>query len=335
MPANRLIRRPLRLEDAERMAVTATAIAKVMSPDERHEAETYLLSWEEPGFDLAGSSIGYFADDGALAAYAVLYTNRETPVHPWLNWGVHPDFRGQGLSAEVFAWVDKAAKSIVDRCPPAARVSIRNGTIKSYTYREEAMRRAGFAPFRTAYDMRIDMAERPAPPPMPAGIALRKYQHPRDLPILVDVVRDSFSDHFGFIEQTFEKDLEEFRHWLDNDKNFVEELVLLAADEATGEVVGCLMGMARDHHYPDIGYIDIVGVRASHRRRGLAGAMLTHSFGQYYDRGTKTVSLGVDGESLTNAVALYERAGMSVFKTYVEYEKVLRDGIELAKTSLE
>ena len=170
---------------------------------------------------------------------------------------------------------------------------------------------------------------------MPAGIVLREYKHPRDLPVLVDVVRDSFSDHFGFIEQTFETDLEEFRHWFANDKNFDEELVLLAADETTGEVVGSLLGLTNDHRYPGIGYIDIVGVRESYRRRGLAGAMLTRSFGQFYERGTTTVSLGVDGESLTNAVALYERVGMRVFKTYVEYEKVVRDGIELAKTSLE
>ena len=335
MPANRLIRRPLRLEDAERMAETATAITVIMSPDERHNAQTYQLSWEEPGFDLADSSIGYFAEDSELAAYAVLYANRETPVHPWLNWGVHPDFRGQGLSAEVFAFVDEKAQMAMERCPPHARVSIRNGTIQGYTYREEAMRRAGYVPFRKAYDMRIDMTERPASAPMPQGIALRQYKHPRDLPVLVDVVRDSFSDHFGFIEQTFETDLEEFRHWFANDENFDPELVLLAADETTGQVVGSLLGLTNDHRYPGIGYIDIVGVRASHRRRGLAGALLTHSFGQFYDRGTKTVSLGVDGESLTNAVALYERVGMRIFKTYVEYEKVLRDGIELAKTSLE
>ena len=157
MPAKPLTRRPLTLDDAERMAATATAISVIMSPDERHNAETYLLSWEEPGFDLADSSLGYFADDGALAAYALLYTNRETPVHPWLSWGVHPDFRGQGLSAQVLAWVDSKAQAALERCPPDARVSVRNGTIKGYAYRENAMLRAGYVPFRVAYDMRITM----------------------------------------------------------------------------------------------------------------------------------------------------------------------------------
>ena len=151
----------------------------------------------------------------------------------------------------------------------------------------------------------------------------------------MDIVRDTFSDHYGYIEQPFDKDLAEFRHWFNNDKNFDPKLVTLAIDERTGTAAGCLLAMKENHRYPGTGYIDTVGVRRAYRRRGLAQAMLIHSFAEYWDRDMSTVGLEVDGRSLTNAVALYEKVGMHVHQSLMSYEKVLRDGVELAKVSME
>lgn len=335
MPESVFACRPLALSDAEQVASVSNATAAQLGTDEQHQAETILIGWQEPGFDLGEMSLGIFDDAGSLAAYAVLWANNEVPVHPWLDWGAHPDHYESQLGADLFAWADKRAQAVVLRCPEKARVSIVTGALEGYAWREETLHSAGYAPHRIAYDMRITMTKRPQPAPLPAGIALRRYQHERDLPLLVDVVRDAFSDHFGYIEQSFEKDLAEFRHWLDNDQYFAEELVLLAFDEATDEAIGCLLGLTHDHRHPDIGFIDIVSVRRGYRRRGLAQALLIRSFGQFWDRGTPTVSLSVDGQSLTNAVALYERVGMHRHRTYVEYEKLLRDGIELAKMTME
>ena len=335
MPESAFACRPLALSDAEQVASVVSAIAAHIGSDEQHKAETLLIGWQEPGFDLGEMSLGIFDSAGSLAAYAVLWANNEVPVHPWLDWGVHPDHYEGELSADLFAWADKRAQAVVSRCPEKARVSLITGIRQDYAWREEVLKRAGYSPNRVGFEMRISMTKRPQPTQLPAGIVLRRYQHERDLRLLVDVVRDAFSDHFGYIEQSFEKDLAEFRHWLDNDKHFAEELVLLAYDEATGEAIGCLLGLTQDHRHPDIGFIDIVGVRRGYRRRGLAQALLTRSFGQYWDRGTPTVSLSVDGQSLTNAVALYERVGMHRHRSYIEYEKLLRDGIELAKMTME
>ncbi|MCY3574727.1 MAG: GNAT family N-acetyltransferase [Chloroflexi bacterium] len=335
MPENAFVHRPLALSDAGQVASVASAIAAYIGTDERHQAETFLVNWQEPGFDLAEMSLGIFDSAGKLAAHAILWANSEVPVHPWLDWGIHPDYYTSELDAGLFAWVEKTAQAALSRCPDDARVSVVTGTHEGYAWREAALRRAGYAPNRVSFDMRITMSERPQASQLPAGIALRAYRHERDLPLLVDVVRDAFSDHFGYLEQSFEKDLAEFQHWLDNDKHFAEELVLLAYDEATGEAVGCLLGLTQDHRHPEIGYIDLVGVRRGYRRRGLAQALLTRSFRQFWDRGRATVNLDVDGESLTNAVALYERVGMTRQRAYIVYEKLLRDGIELAKTTME
>lgn len=328
------VKRPLTLNDAAVYVDTVNAIAQHIGIADRIQAESALLEWQEPGFDLGGASLGIF-DGGILAGYATFWATAETPVRPGLHWGVHPHYQAAQLDALLLRWGQEQAEEVMRRCPPEARFSLRSGAQKGNAYAEAALERAGFRESRSFYDMEIEMTERPTPTPFPAGIKLRPYCHERDLPLLVDVVRDAFSDHFGYIEEPFEKDLALFRHWLNNDPHFDPELVLFPVAESTGEVVGCLIGLRQDYRDPAAGFVDTVGVRRAYRRRGLATAMLQHSFAMFWDRGKKKAHLDVDGESLTNAVALYERVGMRVYRRYAVYEKVLREGIELAKVALE
>ena len=64
--------------------------------------------------------------------------------------------------------------------------------------------------------------------------------------------------------------------------------------------------------------------RRQWRKQGLGSALLTHSFALFQERGYIRAGLGVDASSLTNAVALYERAGMHVHSRYLLYRKMLR-----------
>ena len=66
----------------------------------------------------------------------------------------------------------------------------------------------------------------------------------------------------------------------------------------------------------------ILGVLPDFRQRGLAQALLRHTFAEYASRGLDTVGLGVDAENPTGAVRLYERAGMHVARTNLILEKV-------------
>ncbi len=325
----------MRLDDAAAYTDTLNAIAEDIGIGDRLHADSALLEWQEPGFDLGNSSVGIFDSEGVLAGYAIFWATSEPPVRPGLRWGVHPKHQAAKLADGLLDWGLTMAEGVIPRCPPEARVSLRSAAFKGHAYAEAVLRGAGFSEARSFFDMEIVMAERPQPPPFPAGIVARPYCHESDLPILVDVVRDAFSDHYGHIEQPFERDLEMFRHWLDNDPYFDPEMVIFPVDEGTGEAVGCLLGLTQDYRDPTAGFIDTVGVRRAYRRRGLATAMLQHSFAMFWDRGKRKAHLDVDGESLTNAVALYERAGMRVYRTHVVYEKLLRAGFELAKVALE
>jgi mycothiol synthase len=62
------------------------------------------------------------------------------------------------------------------------------------------------------------------------------------------------------------------------------------------------------------------------RRRGLGEAMLRSLFRQFWDRGIRTVDLGVDSENRHGAIGLYLRSGMIESHSYEAYEKILREG---------
>ncbi len=81
---------------------------------------------------------------------------------------------------------------------------------------------------------------------------------------------------------------------------------------------------------PKIGWVESIGVRRPWRRRGLALALLHHSFLTFYHRGQESVGLSVDASSLTGATRLYEKAGMHVVRRLDNYEKELRPGTDIS-----
>ena len=59
----------------------------------------------------------------------------------------------------------------------------------------------------------------------------------------------------------------------------------------------------------DGGWVDWLGVLASHRGRGIAPALLRRSFAAFLERGHAARRLNVDAENVTGATAVYERVG--------------------------
>jgi ribosomal protein S18 acetylase RimI-like enzyme len=78
------------------------------------------------------------------------------------------------------------------------------------------------------------------------------------------------------------------------------------------------------------GWIENVGVRRPWRRRGLALAMLLHSFAKMRERGIGYAGLSVDAQSPTGAPHLYDQAGLRLDQSYRLYEFEIRPGYEIA-----
>jgi ribosomal protein S18 acetylase RimI-like enzyme len=90
-----------------------------------------------------------------------------------------------------------------------------------------------------------------------------------------------------------------------------------------------IAGFSLNRYRMGSGWIGTLGVRRPWRKRGLGEALLLHSFGEFYRRGTKTVGLGVDAQNPTGATRLYQKAGMYPASEFVIYEKELRPGREI------
>ena len=84
-----------------------------------------------------------------------------------------------------------------------------------------------------------------------------------------------------------------------------------------------------------MGWVSTLGVRRPWRKKGLGLALLLHSFGEFYRRGKKKVGLGVDSGSLTGALNLYKKAGMSVYSQFDKYAKEIRAGEEISVQSIQ
>jgi mycothiol synthase len=142
-------------------------------------------------------------------------------------------------------------------------------------------------------------------------------------------VRDSFRDHWGYVESPFEEEFEQWKHHMENDDGFEPSLWFLAMEG--DQVAGISLCREKANDDEDMGWVSTLGVRRPWRKRGLGLALLQHSFVDLHRRGKKRVGLGVDAESLTGATRLYEKAGMKPDpqRQYSIFEKELRPGIDL------
>jgi mycothiol synthase len=326
--------RPLTLDDAQKIIELLEVISVNAGTNRRYQPNYVLQQWQEPNFDIRQSSYGIFTKHQQLIGFAVIWDMKRPPVRPWIEWGVHPEYLEDNLSSQLLHWVDNTAQRIIDRCPPDARLSLHSTILKGYAPKESALIQAGFREIRSEYEMQIDMISQPTLQNPPHGFKIRTYRD-EDLHGFVHAFQDAWSDHFGHVERPFEKYLEEFTHWFAIPDMLDPELFLLAIDQNTDEIVGFVMGMKEGGSDPTAGYIDLVGICPAYRRRGLAQTLLLHIFNAFWNREQKSVALEVDGASLTNAVALYERVGMFIKHHYIRYEKLIREGQELGKVSAE
>src|SRR3954453_17454793 len=141
----------------------------------------------------------------------------------------------------------------------------------------------------------------PPPPPVPAGVTV---EQPRDdvaeLRNVHSVIDTAFLDHFGSVPTQFDA-------WLHRQRTSPgADLGLWWMARVDGVPAAVLIGRM----WPDTGWVQGVGTLPAYRGRGLARLLLVTAFGEYFRRGQPRVSLGVDAESPTRALALYESVGM-------------------------
>jgi GNAT superfamily N-acetyltransferase len=247
------------------------------------------------------------ADDEAVAA-AFLWDAEPNEV--FKSFGVvRLPHQGRGLGDALMSMIeDRARERAVD-----------NAILRTYIDINEpqAARLAEQRSFRFVrrhWSMLVDFDEPPAPGIPPEGITIKRgADQERDLPLVHSLVNETFAEHWGFVQRTFEEFAEGFVLREDNDPSLW--FFAYDGDEPVAILLGQLAG--------GMGWVADLGVRKMWRKRGLGEALLRMAFAEFYERGFKRVGLGVDTGNETGAVRLYERVGMHPERGDDEYEKPL------------
>jgi GNAT superfamily N-acetyltransferase len=289
--------------------------------------------WNSPGFNVATDTRLIFNDEGDLVAYVDVWTDAVPPVHPYVRIQVHPDEDYPRLGSALVNWAVLRASEVFEKVPEGARVSLRSHAVSTHTPKKSVLTEHGFEMIRHSWQMVIDL-DHPIPPPeFPPGISVRNYDHEIDGEAVYRADYESFQDHWGFVEETFEDGYPRWLHHMLDDEFYDPKVWFLAMDG--DKIAGASICRPISWEDPKMGWVRSLFVGRPWRRQGIALALLRHTFLTFQNIGKMRVGLGVDAESLTGATALYEKAGMRIHREYDGYELELRPGLELATTKLD
>ena len=295
--------RAARKDDLETTAAMLNEHARRLYGVDDMTSEDLLQYWESPDVDFATDVVVAESSDGTTLGYADLGLHGE---HVWLD--------VRATEPEILPGL---LETIEDRA--AARKP--EAKLLGYTSDADAPLRdlyesAGYSLIRHSFRMRIDLGDDVPAPEWPPGFTVRSMREGEERRFY-DAQMASFADTWMFTPDPYESWL----HWTVEDSQFDPTLWFVA--EKDDDLAGIVIARAPENE-PGVGWIRILGVIPEYRQRGLAQALLRHTFGEFASRGFDAVGLGVDAENPTGAVRVYERAGMHVERTNLIFEKVQR-----------
>lgn len=327
--------RPTTLDDAEAVGQLWETVSKAKGLFSKSDPDDMRSSWQEPKYDLTSSSRVVLDANEEIIGYCNIWDNSELPVKPWFTWYVHPEHYGNGVEDYLLHWMENTAQRVIERCPEDAQIKYQTNSNRNADHRIQFLERMGYTHTRNFYRMLIEMDETLPEAVLPEGIIIRTFNYPDELEAIARADNEAFKDHWGFVETPVEEDIKYWKHYIENDRLFDASLYFLAVDAQTNDIAGLCLCRTEQHSKPEAAYIETVGVLRPYRRKGLALAMLHHAFGELYRRGRNQVALHVDASSLTGATRLYEKAGMRPDETWMNFQKIIREGVDLSTTSVE
>ena len=318
--------RPARLDDAEAIAgvVNACAIERTGKP--RATGQQVRGVMQTPGLDLETDFLLAVGPGEQLAGIALV---QDTAPHTmfFVLADVHPQYRGRGLGSALCRWTEERARRAMARAPAGERVVLLQQRLSTDLPARKLLLGRGYRVARHNFRMVVKLEAPPPPPVLPEGITIRPFVRDREARALVRALREAFRDNWGYVERPFEEEVQRWMHMLDRDPDDDPSPFWFVALDGE-EIAGLCLCNPREAGDAEMAWIHVVGVRPPWRRRGMALALLHHSFGALYRQGRRKIGLEVDTQSATGATRLYEKAGMRAERQYDFYEKELRPGRE-------
>jgi mycothiol synthase len=258
--------------------------------------------WNRPGFDLAGDAWVVVDMTGTIAAYGQASWEEPGVIQ---SWGVvDPKHRGRGIGS---ALIDRIEGRALELEPRRFRHSINLGDDAAAAL----LSARALQPVRHFWHMEIALDGAVDGDSEPPGIDIRAVESREDVATVHGVLDAAFANDWGYHPEPFDRWVEGYS----SRPTFDPRLWLLARDARTP--VGALTADVHDER----GWINELGVLASHRGRGIGAALLRRSFAGIKRRGVRHATLNVDAENPTGATVLYERVGLRVVNRWAMWER--------------
>lgn len=325
--------RPATLDDLQITADFLNLFSKYHTGVEDNHVDEMYIEWTSPGYNLKTDSLLVFDGENQLVGYSEVWDAIDPPVKPWVWVAVHPEYEELGIGEYLHRWAEKRARQAISRVEDGVRVAMLIGYASTTKSMIALVEKRGFKQVRNYYRMQIDMENPPPEPVWPENIRLKPFNEEEDLKAVYIADKEAFRDHYGFVERDFEQGFSDFVHMTVKKDSFDPTLWFLAMDG--DQIAGISLCKKNAIDDKECGFISHLAVLKPWRKQGLGLALLLHSFGEFYRRGYRKVSLGVDADNLTGALRLYEKAGMYVKRQFNNYEKVIRPGHDISVQDLE
>jgi len=277
-----------------------------------------------PSVDLETDILLALGSEEQLAGFAFVQLNPPSPLIYALT-ELHPRYWGQDIGMTLCPWIEECARRAIPELEAGARIVLLQKRLSTDQAGRDLLLDEGYRVVRYAFRMAIELKEPPSQAPVPEGITIRPFVRELEGRALIRALHETFRENWGYIDRGFEMEYEHWMHMLDRNPDCdPAPFWFVALDGA--EIAGFTLCHPEMSEEPGMAWVYAVGVRPAWRRRGIALALLQHSFAALYRAGKRKVSLEVDAENPTGATRLYEKAGMHAERRQETFEKELRPG---------
>ena len=300
-----------------------TEVMNLGTKDLKHHADSSadeIRAWTfgEKDYDPEGYLLAFA--DGRPVAYGGSMISKSRVDNGFkdahINLMIVPEWRGKGIEKHI---IDFALVFIRSKGMELAMfwAPEKNG------WRNDVALAHGMRDIRHGYMMFYDRKESPPCVPLPEGYAFhhRMLKECSDAEIeeFVGAFNDSFFDHWNFSPAPTERFIKVRDVEAKNDDSILRMTLAKKGDEAAGVCYYCIYKDYNRQNYRKAGWVNILGVRKPHRRKGLGRSLLAQSMEWLREQSMETIYLGMDAEN-RKALELYTSLGYQIEDESVVYE---------------
>jgi ribosomal protein S18 acetylase RimI-like enzyme len=310
LPEGYRVRRPEQGDFDEVLALLVAADTALVGDTEWSPMELG-FHWRRPRFSLERDTWVVEREGGGLVAHAWSF-NDEPEGQPTGYFALHPDHRDPALARHLLALTERRARMQL-ASTTWGELAVGAWFLEEDDLKRELYESAGYVQARVFERLGVAAADVREFDEEIEGIELRAMRRAADDRGVHACIEEAFADHFRYAPIPFDE------FWAPFDDTPAEKQVWLVACDGP-EIVGAALGLSMEQH----GYVDMLAVRRPWRGRHIGLALLLAAFARLRDLGHDHLVLGVDATNPTGAAHLYRRAGMTLRRRQLYFEKPLR-----------